>query len=396
MPLRIKPKTLYITLSLLMIGLVILVYGVLLLYERSRSEGLMLQQAGAAARRIGREAAATVEAELRPVRVSMSLLASGSLASAATEAERLAALPQLHAVLRSNASVSAVYVGNARGSFLLLRRLADAAARARMDAPAAAAYGLQSVNRDAAQAVGSYRFFDAGLHELQRRERPDYDFDPRTRPWYELARQAGEGVAVQSQPYLFFTTGEPGVTLAEARGDAVVGADVSLQALSEMLARPQISRSAELLIATPAGELLAQVSKEGAPPGTGSKRLPSVAEAASPLMRQLWGRRDGEGRLEAVQRVDGREWVAHALPLQAGVNTGTALSLLMAAPRDELQAFQIESRRQSFYISLGLMLLLLPLVHWLADRVSRPLRDLARQAESIRHSSSRRPTPAAA
>lgn len=60
--LHLKPRTLYITLSFLMVGLVALVFGVLMLYERSRSDALMLQQAGAAARRIGREAAATVEA----------------------------------------------------------------------------------------------------------------------------------------------------------------------------------------------------------------------------------------------------------------------------------------------------------------------------------------------
>lgn len=378
-----KPKTLYITLSVLMIGLVTLVYGALLLHELSRSDALMLQQAGAAARRIGREAAATVETELRPARVSVALLASGALGRVGSEAERLAALPQFAAALRSNASVSAVYVGTARGSFFLLRRLGDAATRSRMGAPADAAYGLQSVDRDAGPARGSYRFYDADLRELQRLDRPDYEFDPRTRPWYELSRKAGEGRSVQSEPYIFFTTGEPGVTLAEARGGAVVGADVSLQALSAMLARPQISASAELIIATSAGELVAQARRDK-PAAAGGKTLPRIAESGSPLMRELWTRRDGEGRLAPVQDVAGREWVAHALPLVAGEGS-QPLTLLMAAPREELQAFQIESRRHGFYISLGLMLLLLPVVHLLADRVSRPLRHLARQAEAIRH-----------
>jgi HD-GYP domain-containing protein (c-di-GMP phosphodiesterase class II) len=379
---HIKPKTLYITLSVLMIGLVILVYGALLLHELSRSEALMLQQAGAAARRIGREAASTVEAELRPARVSVGLLAAGALTRASSEAERLAALPQLAAALGGNASVSAVYVGTDKGSFFLLRRLADAATRSRMGAPPEAAYGLQSVDRDAAGPRGSYRFYDAGLREIQRQERPDYEFDPRTRPWYALARRAGEGRAVQSEPYNFFTTGEPGVTLAQAQGGAVVGADVSLQALGEMLSRLQISPSAELLIATAGGELVAQARRESSQRGL-AKGMPKLVDAASPLMRTLWARRDGEGRLASVQTLDGREWVAHALPLAASREPGAALTLLMAAPRDELQAFQIESRRHGFYISLGLMLLLLPLVHLLADRVSRPLRHLARQAEAI-------------
>lgn len=379
-----KPRTLYVTLSLLMIGLVTLVYGALLLHELSRSDALMLQQAGAAARRIGREAASTVEAELRPARVSVALLAAGMRGRASSEAERLAALPQLAAALRSNAPVSAVYVATARGSFLLLRRLGDAAARSRMGAPAGAAFGLQSVDREGPTPRGSYRFYDADLRELQRLARPDYEFDPRTRPWYELARQAGDGRAVQSEPYLFFTTGEPGVTLAEAHGDAVVGADVSLKALGAMLARPQISASAELLIATTGGGLLAQ-ARRALPAQVGERALPGVGEAATPLMRALWARRDGEGKLAPVQEVAGREWVAHALPLSADGQAGNSLTLLMAAPREELQAFQIESRRHGFYISLGLMLLLLPVVHLLADRVSRPLRQLARQAESIRH-----------
>lgn len=393
--LHLKPKTLYITLSFLMVGLVALVFGVLMLYERSRSDALMLQQAGAAARRIGREAAAAVETELRPARVSVALLATGALGRAGSEAERLAALPQMVAALRGNASVSAVYAGTTGGAFVLLRRLTDAATRRRMDAPAEAAFALQSVERDAAgTAHGRYHFYDAALHELQRRERPDYEFDPRTRPWFSLARNAASGAVVQSAPYRFFTTGEPGVTLAQAHGEAVVGADVSLQALDEMLVKPQISRSAELLIATQGGELLAEARHPRAPvpkEGTGLQR---VTEAASPLMRELWQRRDAEGRLEPVQRVGAAEWVSHALPLAGTVDAGAPLVLLMAAPREELQAFQIESRRKSFYISLGLMLLLLPLVHWLADRVSRPLRHLARQAEAIERFDFGGPDPA--
>src|SRR5574343_1739025 len=140
----LKPKTLYVTLSMLMVGLVVLVYGVLLLHEQYRSDKLLLQQVGAAARRIGREAAATVEAELRPARVSVALLASGALASARDDAGRRAALPQMAAALRGNAAVSAVYAGSTGGSFVLLRRL-DTAARQRMSAPASAAFALQSV-----------------------------------------------------------------------------------------------------------------------------------------------------------------------------------------------------------------------------------------------------------
>ncbi|RZJ08420.1 MAG: HD domain-containing protein [Rubrivivax sp.] len=381
---QIKPKTLYITLSMLMIGLVVLVYGVLMLYERSRSDALLLQQAGAAAKRIGREAAAVVEAELRPARVTVALLATGPLGRASTEADRLAALPQMAAALRGNASVSAVYAGTTGGSFMLLRRLDDTATRKRLGAPAEAALALQLVARQGDAASGAYRFYDQALRELARAERPEYDFDPRTRPWFVLAQRGPEGAVVQSAPYRFFTTGEAGVTLAQARDGAVIGADVSLHALGEMLVKPQISRSAQLLIATDGGDVVAEARREGGDGrGKGGQELARVADAASPLMRALWQRRDGAGHLDNLQMVNGVEWVSHALPLPGAVEAGAPLLLLMAAPREELQAFQIESRRNGLYISLALMLLLLPVVHLLADRVSRPLRLLAREAEAI-------------
>ncbi|MFG6415413.1 HD domain-containing phosphohydrolase [Roseateles sp. DC23W] len=376
----LKPKTLYMTLSLLMVGLVVLVYGVLLLHERSRSEALMLQQAAGAAQRIGREVAATVEADLRPARVTVALLAAGALGRPTQPTDRLAALPQLAAALRDNVSLSAVYAGTHGGSFVLLRRLEDELTRRRMDAPAGAVFALQTVDREADALRGTYRFYDGALAELQRSDRIDYDYDPRTRPWFRQAQQVGGARVLQSAPYRFYTTDEAGVTLAQAADAAVLGADVNLRALGEMLKRPKISRSAELLIVTAKGEVLAQA---GGVAGTPVQPLALVTEAASPLMRTLWQRRDASGALAAVQTIDGRDWVSQAVPLNGTADAEAPLVLLMAAPRDELQAYQIQSRRDGFYISLVLMLLLLPVVHLLADRVSRPLRQLAREAEAI-------------
>lgn len=381
-----KPKSLYVTLSASMIGLVALVYCVLMWHEQSRSNAMLLQQAATQAQYVGREAAAALESELRPARTEVALLASSVPSHASTESERLRMLAELAETLRSNASVSAIYFGTTSGSFMLLRRLRSALARQRTGAPLAAAFALQSVDRDGGSVVGGFRYFDDEMREIERRDMPDYDFDPRSRIWFELARQAGDGVRVQSQPYLFFTTGEPGVTLAQASSNVVVGADVSLETLSELLARTNISASAELLIATSSGELLAQSEGKYVAASSRFRVVPTVDAAASPVMKALWHRRDRQGRLEPIQQIAGREWVAHSLTLDTEAHEGGApLTLLVAAPRDELQALEIQSRRHGFYISLGLMLLLLPLVHWLANCIAQPLRNLARQAEAITH-----------
>ncbi|MFC6660717.1 hypothetical protein [Deinococcus multiflagellatus] len=65
--------------------------------------------------------------------------------------------------------------------------------------------------------------------------RADEGYDPRTRPWYALAR-AHPGQVVWTEPYVFASSQAPGVTAAVAGpGGVVVGADVQLQQLVSLL-----------------------------------------------------------------------------------------------------------------------------------------------------------------
>ena len=118
----------------------------------------------------------------------VSLLAHSTLLQDEDATLRLARLPMLGAALRSNPSLSAVYGGTARGNFLLLRRVEDEAQRRVLGAPMAAAYVLQSVQREpAADLQGEFLYLDAQLRPLERQRRPEYRFDPRDRPWFAQA-----------------------------------------------------------------------------------------------------------------------------------------------------------------------------------------------------------------
>ena len=80
----------------------------------------------------------------------------------------------------------------------------------------------------------------------------DDSYDPRTRPWYSSAEQA-EGL-IWTEPYVFFSSGQPGVTAALAVRDpsgavaAIVGVDVSLDELGYVLDGLPIDSSAEAFI----------------------------------------------------------------------------------------------------------------------------------------------------
>jgi len=398
-PLNYKPRSIYLTLSVIMIGLVLLLYVALASYQLHAGKRRMLAQAADTFERVGREAVAAIEGELRPARITAALLAKTPLLTAPEQAGRLGQLPLLAGALRSNPSLSAVYGGAGNGSFVLLRRLASAELQRLLQAPTGSAFVLQSVNRDGARPHGQFLFYDAGLRLLEARERPDYDFDPRSRPWFEQAQArrqqlAGtdDDVVIQTTPYLFFTTREVGLTLASANGSAAAGVDVSLQALSGMLARQRITESAELMIVDAKGAVLAH-SRPARPPGD-ANRLPLVEELGVPVLRRLWQGAQAAEAGSTLMTVDGREWVARIKPLGDVSGGGPQLLLAVAAPRDELQADALQARRMSILITAGIVLLMLPLVHWAANLVSKPLKQLAREAKTIRRFDFSGPDPA--
>ncbi len=96
------------------------------------------------------------------------------------------------------------------------------------------------------------------------RDLPNDVYDPRVRPWYVSAAAADR--IVWTDPYVFFSSGDPGVTAAIAIRDragdvtAVVGADVSLASLSSALDVLPVAPDGEaflvadeLVIAAPSG-----------------------------------------------------------------------------------------------------------------------------------------------
>ena len=143
----------------------------------------------------------------QPVELLIDLLARQRLAQATNLADRMDSVAYLADALEHSPSLSALYIGYGNGDFFLLRPLLDnAAVRAQFKAPAAAAYLVQSIERDRAGAArGTYVFLDKAQKVIERRDAPDYLFDPRTRGWYQQAIAAER--QVKTAPYVFFSTG---------------------------------------------------------------------------------------------------------------------------------------------------------------------------------------------
>jgi len=320
--LRVKP--LHIALSALMLAMMMLFYAGLAsvtLYMGAKND---LAASRDIVQRVSRELGGVFAAETRPIESAVVVLSETSMATGKRHEERMAQISSMAAALKNNPSSTSVYIGTGNGSFSMLRKLNTPADRKTFLPPEGAQYLLQSVNRDQGPAVGRFYFYDASLNLVSTVEKPDYQFDPRTRPWYQLASNTDSAEKViETAPYVFASNQKIGITFAarNASRTGVVGMDITLGSLSRLIAKQRVTQSTELAVFNKAGTVIAyrDVKRMFRTIGPGKREVVSVPALGVPALTQMYAhwekqpKRDPNADVETKFQIQGSEWHSNDL-----------------------------------------------------------------------------------
>ncbi len=381
-PLHLHIATL---LSLLVIG----AGGVIGWHNHIQNRELIISGSQELVQAIGGKTVAGFEAIYHPVELVIDLLAQQRLRQAHNLADRMESVGYISVALEHVPSLSALYVGYSSGDFFLVRPLRDnAKVRAQFRAPADAAYVILSIERGAGASLrGTYVFLDRTLAEVERRDVPDYVFDPRARDWYQQALATSK--QIKTAPYVFFSTGEVGVTFARRAegGDSVVGADLTLSDLSRALQEEKLTPSSELVLFNSDDVVLGYDRPERMALDRGNQsnpRLAKVSELGSPVLSRLMeSPHVGAAITKVALDVAGQTWEGTVSRLQVEGEPG-GVYLAVLSPEDELLKEASRISRETLLITLITVLLSIP-VAWLLSRlVANPLRSLVREARAVR------------
>ncbi|MGN8141630.1 HD domain-containing phosphohydrolase [Pseudomonas sp. 22105] len=380
MPSPLRPEQrrfpLHVHISVMFTFLLLLTGVVLGLFNYRQTTQIILSSSEKLFNRIEQDVRLDLQATYAPIRHLLSLLADTPAARSSGLEPRLALLKPFSQSLTDNPDLASLYLGYGNGDFFMVRPLRTSALKTLLKAPDSAAFQVWSIEHDASgQTHSQSLFFDQALSPVGQQDNPDDPYDPRSRAWYINARQQTEQIT--TEPYVFFSTHNVGTTLARRSGeDAVIGADLTLDALSATLIKHVVTPATQIVLFDADGNAVAYPDSSRLIVDDRTARLAKAADL-SPALDALLSGHQGN-RLKA----DGRLWIVARSQLQEGGPKGLQMALLV--PEDELLVDAYRMRWQGALITLATLLLCLPL-GWLISRILvKPLHALVKEADAIR------------
>lgn len=186
-------------------------------------------------------------------------------------------------VLREREEFDGLYLGTERGEFVYVNR------DTQVDG---AAFRVKQITTRPERKV-RMQWYTADFESVLGRVDPEDAFEPRTRPWYRAAVEARD--VAWTPPYVFFTSGLPGITVSapvheEATGRLVgaVGVDIGIDALSTFLDELDISPRGSAAIVSEAGDIIAHSdpSMVAVGKGEGEAEFHTVAGGEDPVLAE--------------------------------------------------------------------------------------------------------------
>ncbi len=221
---------------------------------------------------------------------------------------------------------------------------------------------------------------------VEQRQDPEDTFEPRERPWYKKARV--ERTTIWTDPYIFFSSQQPGITLAapvfkpdkSVRG--VVGVDIEISMISEFLSRLNIGTNGKALIIHRNGDVIAHPNQDliKTESEDGALRFADIREIDDPIARAAFGPLADSGSIPVAKETpsqfiyDGARYVSTMMPV---ISDKLPWTIAVYAPEDDFTGAIKKNRAQNIWLA-ALVAAVTALVGLaLADFIHRPVRAFA-------------------
>ncbi|TWO65519.1 HAMP domain-containing protein [Caenimonas sedimenti] len=295
------------------------------------------------------------------------------------------ALPTMLEVLSHSPTISSVYVGFADGSYRMALRVPPKVKIHGKDPPPITLYANRWIDRSAKSPLEVYTFLDTSSQVLGT-STATTTYDPRVRAWYKDAVEK-KGL-ITSNPYIYATTGLPGITVAmpfmvKGQVGGVVAIDILMDSLSHFLKARLVSPNSLSLIVDRDGLIVAhsdasQVLKRDV---AGALSRVRINELKDPLPALAFGERGAHKQAQFNFMHRGDEYVAMFAPFPP--EFGKAWDVVIVTPLEDFVGEASANNRQLLLMGLVAIGLQVLVIYALSRRIARPLEQLEQQVQDV-------------
>jgi len=154
--------------------------------------------------------------------------------------------------LSASPELSGLYYGDKDGNFVFVSRSDDVEQ---------AQFRTKVITRERKLSGASLVYRNSEFKKISARYDEDDSYDPRERPWYNAAVK--KGGTTWTEPYIFYSSREPGITVAtpvhlgNGAVEGVLGIDMEIASISRFLADLEIGQSGAAIVLSANGDVIA-------------------------------------------------------------------------------------------------------------------------------------------
>lgn len=291
----------------------------------------------------------------------------------------------LLAAIEAEHSIYSHFFGLANEDFLQVIGIrGDERLIAALQAPPQAYFAIRRIGRDGrGERLEDWSFLDRQRQPLAER-RVASGFRPGSRPWYAAALQQ-DGLIV-TDPYLFASNGELGVTIAAPLPGriGVFASDINLASLQHFLAGLKLPANGLVAIQDGEGRILALHARGERYQGLQVAPLTTPAAVDNPYLAVLSPQAGGHGaEMMTLGPGDGERFVVARQQSQPVGDS--AFSVVVSAPLSDFLGPFRQAEKDVMLMSVLILLVLLPLAYLGSRRVAGTLQAMAADSERLKH-----------
>ncbi len=225
--------------------------------------------------------------------------------------------------------------------------------------------------------LSEYHYLDGNHERLSVTSNKENKFDPRVRPWFINAENDGE--IRLTEPYFFYFLKTTGVTLSRRSldGNKVVGADFTLDSLSQQISEIGYSDNSKLILFDNNFTPLAQYQSDI---DILQEKETLVPELESSLFQTVLNRVSSQTLYSTATNKHG-EWSVTLTPVT--LNKHVRLLLAEAILQDDLVSNLLSMRDRQVTVALVMMLISFLIVWFVAKKLANPLQKLVLLTDNI-------------